>query len=104
MHCGFEARQRHSDTAKALLAANTTLSPADIDRTLQDLAPQVSEAKASLKATADRVAHCAAMAMWVLFASVLLPMLAAVLSGWLGASPVHRVYHLRRYTRSVPMR
>lgn len=94
----------HPDTAKALLAANTEMSPADIDSTVQGLSTQVSQAKATLKAAADAAAHYTAMAMWVLFLSVLLSLLAAALGGWLGASHVHRVYHLRRYARSAPLR
>lgn len=94
----------HPDTAKALLAAHTDMSQADIDSTVQSLSPEVSAAQAQIKATADKAAHYAAMAMWVLFLSILLSLLAAALGGWLGASHVHRVYHLRRYTRSVPLR
>lgn len=94
----------HAETAKALLAANTDMSPSDINATVQGLSPQVSEAQAHMKAAADKAAHYAAMAMWVLFLSIVLSLLAAALGGWLGASHVHRVYHLRRYTRSVPMR
>lgn len=94
----------HPDTAKALLAANTDMSQADIDSTVQGLSTQVSQAKANLKAAADAAAHYTAMAMWVLFLSVLLSLLAAALGGWLGASHVHRVYHLHRYARSAPLR
>jgi hypothetical protein len=39
--------------------------------------------------------------MWTVFVSLLLGLLAAALGGWLGASHVHRVYHLRRYPRSA---
>jgi hypothetical protein len=94
----------HPDTAKALLAGNTDMSQADIDATVQDLSAQASQAKAKMKAAADKAAHYAAMAMWVLFASILLSLLASALGGWLGASHVHRVYHLRRYARSAPLR
>jgi hypothetical protein len=94
----------HPDTARALLAANTDLSQADIDATVQSLSPEVGAAQARLKATADKAAHYAAMAMWVLLLSIVLSLLAAALGGWLGASHVHRVYHLRRYARRVPQR
>jgi hypothetical protein len=94
----------HPDTAKALLGAHTGMSPADIDSTVQSLSPQVDRARADLKTAADRAAHYSAMAMWVLFVSVLLSLLAAALGGWMGASHVHRVYHRRRYARSAPMR
>ncbi|WP_426689507.1 hypothetical protein [Rhodanobacter ginsengiterrae] len=94
----------HPDTAKALLAARTDMSQADIASTVQSLSPEVDAAKSQMKATADKAAHYAAMAMWVLLLSIVLSLLAAALGGWLGASHVHRVYHLRRYTRSVPLR
>lgn len=93
-----------ADTAKAILAANTDMSQSDIDSTVQGLSAQVSETKAKLKDAADKAAHYTAMAMWVLFLCVLLSLLAAALGGSLGASHVHRVYHLRRYARSVPLR
>jgi hypothetical protein len=94
----------HPDTAKALLGADTGMSQADIDGTVQGLSAEVNQAKANRKAAADTAAHYSAMAMWVLFASLLLSLLAAALGGWLGASHVHRVYHLRRYSRSAPLR
>ena len=92
------------DTAKALLGANTNMSQADIDSTVQGLSAEVNHAKANLKAAADSAAHYSAMAMWVLLVSLLLSLLAAALGGWIGASHVHRVYHLRRYARSAPLR
>lgn len=92
------------DTAKALLGAHTGMSETDIDNTVQSLTPEVNQAKARLKAAADAAAHYSAMAMWVLFVSLLLSLLAAAFGGWIGASHVHRVYHLRRYARSAPLR
>lgn len=92
------------DTAKALLGANTGMSQADIDRTVQSLSPEVSRARADLKTAADTAARYSAMAMWVLFASLLLSLLAAAFGGWIGAAHVHRVYHLRPYPRSAPLR
>ncbi len=94
----------HPDTAKALLGADTSMSQADIDSTVQGLSAEVNRAKANRKAAADAAAHYSAMAMWVLFASLLLSLLAAALGGWIGASHVHRIYHLRRYARSAPLR
>jgi hypothetical protein len=92
------------DTAKALLAANTNLSPADIDSTVQGLSAPAARARSDIKAAADSAAHYMAMAMWVLFASLLLSLIAAAIGGSLGAGHVHRVYHDRRYARSVPSR
>lgn len=94
----------HPDNAKALLGANTGMSQADIDSTVQSLSAQANQARANLKTAADSAARYSAMAMWVLFVSLLLSLLAAALGGWIGAAHVHRVYHLRRYARSAPLR
>ncbi|MGN6328992.1 MAG: hypothetical protein ACTHL5_08640 [Rhodanobacter sp.] len=91
------------DTAKALLTANTNLSPADIDSSVQDLAAPAARARSDIKAAADSAAHYMAMAMWVLFASLLLSLIAAAIGGSLGAGHVHRVYHDRRYARGTPL-
>ena len=91
----------HADTASALFEANAGMSPADANAAVQSLTPQVNQAKAELKAAADQAAHRAALAMWTVFVSLLLALLAAAAGGWLGAGHVHRVYHLRRYPRSA---
>ena len=92
------------DTAKALLAANTNLSAADIDSTVQGLSAPAARARNDIKAAADTAAHYMAMAMWVLFVSLLLSLIAAAIGGSLGAGHVHRVYHDRRYARGAPLR
>jgi hypothetical protein len=91
----------HPETAKAVLAANTSMSQADVDSTVQAMSAQVDQAKSHLKAAADKAAHVTAMAMWILLISLLLSLITAALGGWLGASHVHRVYHLRKYSRSL---
>lgn len=92
----------HPDVAKALLSGNTSLSPAAITGLIQGLSPEVEHARNDLKAAAAAAAHYSAVAMWTLLAAVLLSLLAAALGGCLGASHVHRVYHLRPYARNVP--
>ena len=94
----------HPDTAKAILGGSSGLSPTAVDGVVQGLSPQVEHARNELKAAADTAAHYSAVAMWILLVALLLSLLAAALGGWLGASHVHRVYHLRRYARSVPRR
>lgn len=86
-----------TETAKALLAANTSMSQAEIDQTLQSLAAQVEKSKADIKAAADAAARYSAAAMWIIFLSSLIALVMAAIGGWLGAGHVHRVYHLRRY-------
>jgi hypothetical protein len=45
----------------------------------------------------DAAVHYTAVAMWVVFFSILLALVAAAGGGWLGAGHIHRVYHLRQY-------
>lgn len=87
----------HDDTASALLAADTGTTQASAAESLQSLAPRISAARAEAKLTADRTAHYLAMTMWIAFISSFVALLAAAVGGWLGASHVHRVYHLREY-------
>jgi hypothetical protein len=91
----------NTENAKALLAANTSMSQADIDQTLQDLSPQVDKYKADLQAAADAAARYTATAMWIIFFSSLIALVAAAIGGWLGAGHIHRVYHLRRYETAI---
>jgi hypothetical protein len=87
----------HTETAKALLGANTSMSQAEIDQTLQSLSAQVEKYKADIQAAADASARYAATAMWIIFFSSLIALVAAAVGGWLGAGQIHRVHHLRRY-------
>jgi hypothetical protein len=91
----------NTDNAKAILAANTSLSQADIDQTLQGLQAQVDKYKADVQSAADSAARYTASAMWVIFLSSLIALVAAAVGGWLGAGHIHRVYHLRRYETAI---
>jgi len=91
----------NTENAKALLAANTSMSQADIDQTLQDLSAQVDKYKADVQAAADAAARYTATAMWIIFFSSLIALVAAAIGGWLGAGHIHRVYHLRRYETAI---
>jgi hypothetical protein len=94
-----------TENAKALLAANTSMSQAEIDQTLQSLSTQVEKYKADAQAAADAAARYAATAMWIVFFSSLIALVAAGIGGWMGAGHIHRVHHLRRYetTTSRPL-
>lgn len=87
----------HQQTAKDILAANTTLTTSQIDAAVADASGQVQQYEIAAQTTAERAARYAAMGLWTAFISSLLGMLAAALGGWLGAGHVHRVYHLRSY-------
>jgi cobalamin biosynthesis Mg chelatase CobN len=91
----------NTENAKALLAANTSLSQAEIDQTVQGLSAQVDKYKADVQAAADAASRYTAAAMWIIFLSSLIALVAAAMGGWLGAGHVHRVYHLRRYETAI---
>ena len=90
-----------TENAKALLGANTSLSQAEIDQTLQSVMTQVDKYKAEAQAAADRAARYTATALWTVFFSSFIALLAAAIGGWLGARHIHRVYHLRRYETAL---
>lgn len=85
------------DDATARLAADAGLQPAEAASVIQTLAPQVEKYKAEVKTAADRVRHYTAAAMWAVFFSGLLALVAAALGGWMGAGHIHRVHDQRRY-------
>jgi hypothetical protein len=87
------------DVASALLAAQTGTSQTDAASSLQRLAPEVQAARREARLAADRASHYAAMTLWIVFLSAFLALIAAAIGGWLGATHVHRVYHLRNYPR-----
>lgn len=86
----------HVDTARALLMADGAAT-GEIDQVLPRLRSEAVAANSQLKADANRAAHYTSLALWVVFLSGLLALLAAAAGGWLGSNNVHRVYHLRRY-------
>jgi hypothetical protein len=93
-----------TENAKALLAANTSMTAAEIDQTLQGLSAQVDKYKADVQAAADVTARYTVSAMWVVFLSSLIALVAAAVGGWLGAGHIHRVHHLRRYDTALAPR
>jgi hypothetical protein len=54
-----------------------------------------------VQAAADAAARYTATAMWIIFFSSLIALVAAAIGGWLGAGHIHRVYHLRRYETAI---
>lgn len=87
----------HTDTARALLIAQTALPTDDAAARVNTWLPVVNAASDQIKNDAERAKHYAAAGMWALFLSGVVGLLAAALGGWVGARQIHRVYHLRRY-------
>ncbi len=84
------------DNARALLMADG-VSTGTIDQVLPRLRNEAEAANTQLKADVNKAARYTSIALWVVFLSGLLALLAAAVGGWLGSDNVHRVYHLRRY-------
>jgi hypothetical protein len=54
-----------------------------------------------VQAAADAASRYTAAAMWIIFLSSLIALVAAAIGGWMGAGHIHRVYHLRRYEKTA---
>jgi len=85
------------DIATALLAADTGTSQDSAAASLQKLTPEIDAARSESKMAADKAAHYLSLTLWIAFISGFLALLASAIGGWLGASRIHRVYHLRKY-------
>jgi hypothetical protein len=82
----------NADAAKSRLAAGTSLSRAEVDQVVQAMNQQVERAKAQAKEAADKAAKYSSAALWAMFVSSLIALIAAALGGWLGGANMHRVW------------
>lgn len=95
----ISARLMSGDTAGArrLLAANTTLSPAQVDHVINGLTVEGQNAKTGAKHVAGKAAEYSALTLGVIFVSSAVGLAMAILGGWLGAGSVSRIYGYRLY-------
>jgi len=84
----------NTERAKARLAAETSLEPGAVDQIMQGLTQKTDQYKAQAKQAADQAARYTSAAMWAIFVSCLIALVAAAIGGWVGANNVHRVYDL----------
>ncbi len=82
----------NTDRAKARLAAETSLAPGEVDQIMQGLTQKSEQYKAQAREAADQAARYTAAAMWAIFVSCLIALIAAAIGGWVGASNIDRVY------------
>jgi hypothetical protein len=80
------------DDATARLAADTGMQPAEAAAVLKNVSPQVAKSKAEIKEAADQARRYTAAAMWAVFLSSFIALVAAALGGALGARHIHRVH------------
>lgn len=85
----------NTEQAKMRLAAETTLTRAEVDQVVQGVSQRVDRYKVQAQEAADKAAGYTSAALWALFLSTLLALLAAALGGWMGAGNVERVYDTR---------
>jgi hypothetical protein len=90
----------HENTTASLFAASNQTSTANGASIVAALAAETQAAQLDAKRRADRLAHDAAMALWIVFSSLLLGLIAATLGGWVGSHHIGRIYHLRRFETS----
>jgi len=85
------------DDATARLAADAGLQPSEAASVIQGLSPQIEKYKADIKEATDQARRYTAAAMWAVFLSCLIALVAAALGGWAGAGHIHRVHDGRTY-------
>jgi RNase P/RNase MRP subunit POP5 len=83
------------ESAKATLAANTTLNEAEVERLIKGLSQEVSRYKQALQAQAKKAADYSAAALWAVFISSSVGLIMAIIGGWLGAQAGIRIYRRR---------
>jgi hypothetical protein len=87
-----ELLRGNTEAAKSRLAAGTSLSRAEVDQVVQGMNQQVEKAKAQAKEAADKAAKYTSAAMWAMFISSLIALIAAAVGGWMGGANMHRVW------------
>lgn len=88
-----------TDDATVRLAADTGMQTAEAIAVIQSLSPQVEKYKAEIKNAADQAGRYIAAAVWAVFLSCLIALVAAALGGWAGAGHIHRVHDQRTYPK-----
>jgi hypothetical protein len=81
-----------ADDATARLAADTGMQPAEAAAVIKNLSPQVDKYKTQIKEAAEQARRYTAAAMWALFVSSFIALVAAAVGGALGAGHIHRVH------------
>ncbi|HLQ24660.1 MAG TPA: hypothetical protein VK138_02145 [Acidiferrobacterales bacterium] len=90
----ISARLLRGDTAgaKNMIALNTNLSRADVDKVVNGLSARMPQYKAEVEQAAQQATRYSAALLWVMFTSTFVGLGAAVLGGSMGAAAVARAY------------
>jgi hypothetical protein len=80
------------ESAKAILAANTTLNQAEVGQLIKGLSQEVSSYMQALQVQAKKAADYSAAALWAVFISSSVGLIMAIIGGRLGAQAGIRIY------------
>jgi hypothetical protein len=83
------------ESAKTILAANTTLNQAEVEQLTKGLSQEVSSYMQALQAQAKKTADYSAAVLWTVFISSSVGLIMAIIGGRLGAQAGIRIYRRR---------
>jgi hypothetical protein len=83
------------ESAKTILAANTTLNQAEVEQLTKGLSQEVSSYMQALQAQAKKTADYSAAVLWAVFISSSVGLIMAIIGGRLGAQAGLRIYRRR---------
>jgi hypothetical protein len=80
------------ESAKTILAANTTLNKAEVEQLIEGLSQEVSRYTQALQAQAKKTADYSVAVLWAVFISSSVGLIMAIIGGRLGAQAGVRIY------------
>ena len=80
------------ESAKTILAANTTLNKAEVEQLIEGLSQEVSRYTQALQAQAKKTADYSVAVLWAVFISSSIGLIMAIIGGRLGAQAGVRIY------------
>jgi hypothetical protein len=83
------------ESAKTILAANTTLNQAEVEQLIKGLSQEVSSYMQTLQVQAKKTADYSAAVLWAVFISSSVGLVMAIIGGRLGAQVGSRIYRRR---------
>jgi hypothetical protein len=89
---GVQLVRGNPESAKTILAANTTLNQAEVEQVIEGLSQEASSYMQALKAQAKKAADYSAAAFWAVFISSSVGLIMAIIGGRLGAQAGIRIY------------
>jgi hypothetical protein len=89
---GVQLVRGNPESAKTILAANTTLNKAEVEQVIEGLSQEASSYMQALKAQTEKIADYSAAVLWAVFISSSVGLIMAIIGGRLGAQAGIRIY------------